>query len=573
MIFTVSLVSFLVIIFSFEYMNSDPFFCRFISLLSIFSFFMILFVSSDNFIQFFLGWEGIGLCSYFLINFWFSRIQAVKSAFKALLVNRVGDVFLLASFSLIFLLFGTLDFSILNVLIPFFQEEFIYLSFIKINLLYLISLFLFFGVVSKSAQIGLHTWLPDAMEGPTPVSALIHAATMVTAGVYLLIRISFLFEFIPEFLKIIALLGAFTAFFSATIALTQMDIKKLIAYSTCSQLGYMVFSCGLSLYSLSLFHLFNHAFFKALLFLSAGSIIHSLYNEQDFRKMGGLLKILPNSYISITIASLSLCGFPFLSGFFSKDLIIEYSILNFKFENIFFFWLIYICAFLTVLYSIKLSFLVFFNKFNFYSYKRNFIFDSGINIYISQIILVFFSIFSGFLFKEVFIGFSNFFIYDTIFEIPKSISFFDIECFYEIFYFFNFGFLYLILIKFLPLYFSFFCIIFYYFYFLFFYRIIFFNFFFKLSKFFFFFSNKWYIDYFYNNFIIKPFLLINFNIFLVYLDKGLIEIFGPSFFIIKIQNFIRLNNKIQFNFLGNFISLILLSLFLFSIYIFNLIFL
>lgn len=175
------------------------------------------------------------------------------------------------------------------------------------------------------------------MEGPTPVSALIHAATMVTAGVYLLIRLSFIFEFVPEFLKIILIIGAFTSFFSASIALSQMDIKKLIAYSTCSQLGYMVFSCGLSLYSLSLFHLFNHAFFKALLFLSAGSIIHSLNNEQDFRKMGGLLKILPNSYIFIFIASLSLSGFPFLSGFFSKDLIIEYSILNLNFEFIFFF--------------------------------------------------------------------------------------------------------------------------------------------------------------------------------------------------------------------------------------------
>jgi NADH:ubiquinone oxidoreductase subunit 5 (subunit L)/multisubunit Na+/H+ antiporter MnhA subunit len=252
------------------------------------------------------------LCSYLLINFWFSRIQAVKSAFKALLVNRVGDVSLLACFSLIFFLYGTLDFSILSLLVPFLKYEVINLFSFNLNILYLVGFFLLIGVLSKSAQIGLHTWLPDAMEGPTPVSALIHAATMVTAGVYLLIRASFIFEFLPNLLCFVSIIGAFTAFFSATIALVQMDIKKLIAYSTCSQLGYMVFSCGMSFYNLSLFHLFNHAFFKALLFLSAGSIIHSLSNEQDFRKMGGLLKILPNSYISILIASLSLCGFPFL---------------------------------------------------------------------------------------------------------------------------------------------------------------------------------------------------------------------------------------------------------------------
>ena len=433
MIFTVSLVSLLVIVFSFDYMKNDPFFCRFISLLSIFSFFMILFVSSDNFIQFFLGWEGIGLCSYFLINFWFSRAQASNSAFKALIVNRIGDVCLLSSFCFIFLMFRTLDFSSLTLLIPFFQNKTFILFNIKFNYLFIISFFLFFGVISKSAQIGLHTWLPDAMEGPTPVSALIHAATMVTAGVYLLIRLSFIFEFVPEFLKIILIIGAFTSFFSASIALSQMDIKKLIAYSTCSQLGYMVFSCGLSLYSLSLFHLFNHAFFKALLFLSAGSIIHSLNNEQDFRKMGGLLKILPNSYIFIFIASLSLSGFPFLSGFFSKDLIIEYSILNLNFEFIFFFWLIYCTAFLTSLYSIKLIFLVFFNKFNYYNYM--FIYDSSLLIYLSKLILIFFSIFSGYFFKEIIIGYSSFFIYDNILELPKNLSFFELECFYEIFFF------------------------------------------------------------------------------------------------------------------------------------------
>ena len=473
MLFVVSLISLLVIIFSFEYMINDPFFNRFISLLSVFTFFMLFFVASDNFIQFFLGWEGIGLCSYLLINFWFSRIQAVKSAFKALIVNRVGDVSLLASFSIIFFLYNTLDFSILKILIPYYRFEYIFIFNFKINLLFLIGVFLLIGVLSKSAQIGLHTWLPDAMEGPTPVSALIHAATMVTAGVYLLIRTSFIFEFIPSILHIISIIGAFTAFFSATIALVQMDIKKLIAYSTCSQLGYMVFSCGLSLYNLSLFHLFNHAFFKALLFLSAGSIIHSLNNEQDLRKMGGLLKILPNSYISILIASLSLCGFPFLSGFFSKDLIIEFSFLDFELDKIFCFWLVYCCAFITMLYSIKLLFLIFYSKFNYYKSKSlKYIYEGGLYIYISQITLILFSIFSGYFFKEIFIGFGNIYIYNSILQLPKSISFFEVECFIEILTFYNISFFYYIILKYLPIYSTFFGLYIYYFYFKFFYKIL-----------------------------------------------------------------------------------------------------
>ena len=558
MMFTVSLVSLLVIIFSFEYMKTDPFFSRFISILSIFTFFMILFVSSDNFIQFFLGWEGIGLCSYFLINFWFSRIQAVKAAFKALIINRVGDVSLLAAIALIFFLTGSVDFSVLTLLIPFLQLDYILLFMkFKINILYLISILLTISVLSKSAQIGLHTWLPDAMEGPTPVSALIHAATMVTAGVYLVIRLSFIFEFVPKKLSFMVFIGAFTAFFSATIALVQMDIKKLIAYSTCSQLGYMVYVCGLSLYNLSLFHLFNHAFFKALLFLSAGSIIHSLSNEQDVRRMGGLLKILPNSYISILIGSLSLCGFPFLSGFFSKDLIIELSILNFEINKIFCFWLIYLCAYLTVLYSIKLVFLVFYSSFNYNKSKINSILDGGLLIFISLLILLIFSIFSGFLFKELIIGYGSFFYSSSILELPKSISFFEIECIYELYGYYNFNFFYLILVKFLPIYISFFGVFIYYIYFLYGYRVIFFNWFFKYSKFIFFFANKWYVDFIYNNFLVKPFLLSIFNIFFNYFDKGLLELFGPSTAIKFFLKFSKMGNKVQLNYFQSFIYLIL----------------
>lgn len=255
----------------------------------------------------------MGLCSYLLIGFWYTRAQAGKAATKAFLINKIGDVFLLTGISVIGLSFHSLEFGTVGALVGF------YPSFIVES----IAVLLFIGAVGKSAQVGLHTLLPDAMEGPTPVSALIHAATMVTAGVFLLIRCSFIFEYAPRILIVVALCGGLTALISGTIGAVQNDIKKIIAYSTCSQLGYMVLACGLSSYNLGLFHLFNHAFFKALLFLSAGSIIHVLNGEQDIRRMGGLSKLSPFIYINMSIASLSLAGFPFLAGFYSKDLIIE----------------------------------------------------------------------------------------------------------------------------------------------------------------------------------------------------------------------------------------------------------
>lgn len=265
----------------------------------------------------------MGLCSYLLIGFWFTRLQANKAALKALVVNRAGDLGFILAVGLIYFVFQSLDFEIIFSLVPYFEDQLFYIMGVNYNILDLICFFLFVGSVAKSAQIGLHTWLPDAMEGPTPVSALIHAATMVTAGVFLIIRCSPLFEYAPNILIFMTFVGACTAFMAATIGLVQHDIKKVIAYSTCSQLGYMVFACGISGYTISLFHLINHAFFKALLFLAAGSIIHSLNNEQDTRKMGGLLKIVPFTYSMMLIGSLSLAGFPFLSGFYSKDLILE----------------------------------------------------------------------------------------------------------------------------------------------------------------------------------------------------------------------------------------------------------
>ena len=336
-------VSFLVHLFSTSYMNGDPHLPRFMGYLSLFTFFMVILVTSGNLVQLFIGWEGVGLCSYLLINFWFTRIQANKAAIKAMIINKFGDVSLLLAMILIWKTFGSWEY------ISLFSNH------ILINnesVLNLCSLLLLIGVIGKSAQIGLHTWLPDAMEGPTPVSALIHAATMVTAGVFLIIRLSPLFEKTPSILILVVLIGSLTAFFSSTIGLTQGDFKKVIAYSTCSQLGYMVLICGFSQYSLGLFHLVNHGFFKALLFLSAGSIIHALMDEQDLKKAGSMINVTPFTYICTTIGSVSLMGLPFLTGFYSKDLIIEmcYGLQLLSFGL----WLAILSASLTAFYSLRL---------------------------------------------------------------------------------------------------------------------------------------------------------------------------------------------------------------------------
>lgn len=352
MLLLVNLVSFVVHCYSTSYMGKDPHLPRFMSYLSLFTFFMIVLVTSSNLVQLFIGWEGVGLCSYLLINFWFTRIQANKSAIKAMVVNKVGDIGLILGIILIWLVFGNLDYSSLFSLSNIKSDSNFYLN--------IISLLILIGAVGKSAQMGLHMWLPDAMEGPTPVSALIHAATMVTAGIFIVIRVSPIFENTPFILSIIILFGSFTAFFSGSIGLVQFDLKKVIAYSTCSQLGYMLTICGFSYYNTSLFHLFNHGFFKALLFLSAGMIIHALNDEQDIRKMGGLKNILPYSLICLSIGSFSLMGLPYFTGFYSKDLIMEliYSSHYFHFSLI----LLILSAFFTSFYSIRIAYFVFFGK-------------------------------------------------------------------------------------------------------------------------------------------------------------------------------------------------------------------
>jgi len=323
MIFVVTCVSALVHVYSIGYMGHDPHKPRFMAYLSLFTFAMLMLVTADNFVQLFFGWEGVGLSSYLLIGFWYTRPAANAAAIKAFLVNRIGDFGFALGILAIFLVFGALDYETVFAAAPDIAGSTIRFLSWEVDTLTLICLLLFIGAMGKSAQIGLHTWLPDAMEGPTPVSALIHAATMVTAGVFLVARCSPLFEHSPIALGVVAVVGAVTAFFAATIALVQNDIKRIIAYSTCSQLGYMFFACGVSAYGAGIFHLMTHAFFKALLFLGAGSVIHAMSDEQDIRRMGGIWRLIPLTYILMWIGSLALAGIPPFAGFFSKDIILE----------------------------------------------------------------------------------------------------------------------------------------------------------------------------------------------------------------------------------------------------------
>jgi proton-translocating NADH-quinone oxidoreductase chain L len=350
-------ISALVHTYSMDYMKGDPHLSRFLAYLSLFTFFMALLVTAGNFIQLFLGWEGVGLCSYLLINFWFTRKQANKSALKAMVANRVGDIGLMLAFCLIYWKYKSLDFSVFFLLTPFYQEIPFWFGFTYLEV---VGFFLVLGAIGKSAQLGLHIWLPDAMEGPTPVSALIHAATMVTAGVFLVVRCSNFFEYVPSVLALIAFLGGLTALFAASTGFFQNDLKKVIAYSTCSQLGYMFLACGVSAYDGAMFHLFTHAFFKALLFLGAGGVIHSFLDEQDLRKMGGLSHLLPFTYTAILVGSISLMGLPFLSGFYSKEWILE--LVASRSSDPFYLFLYglgVLSAMLTSIYSVRLIYLAF----------------------------------------------------------------------------------------------------------------------------------------------------------------------------------------------------------------------
>ena len=429
----VTFISSLVHLYSIEYMSHDPHLPRFMSYLSLFTFFMLILVTADNYIQMFLGWEGIGLCSYLLINFWFTRVQANKAAIKAMVINRIGDFCLIIGILVMFVNFKSVDYATVAAMAPFFKNETTNFLNMDFNVISLICVFLFLGAVGKSAQLGLHTWLPDAMEGPTPVSALIHAATLVTAGVFLITRSSFLFELAPNVLEFVAVMGAMTAFFASSVGLLQNDLKKVIAYSTCSQLGYMVFSCGCSDYSAGVFHLANHAFFKALLFLGAGAVIHAVNDEQDMRKMGGLKNLVPFTYSAMTIGSLALIGFPFLAGFYSKDLVLELAYGKFTPSSHFSYWLGTFGAFLTAFYSTRLACLTFLVKPNGYRSVIGFAQETFSYIFVALCFLTIPSILVGFIAKDMVVGVGSDFWGAAIYNNPKTLHVFDAE-FVEFFY-------------------------------------------------------------------------------------------------------------------------------------------
>ncbi|MDA9974543.1 NADH-quinone oxidoreductase subunit L [Candidatus Pelagibacter sp.] len=423
MLVVVTLVSSLVHIYSIGYMSHDPHKPRFMAYLSLFTFAMLTLVTSDNFLQLFFGWEGVGLCSYFLIGFWYKKDSANAAAIKAFVVNRVGDFGFALGIFLIFYLFGTVNYSEVFQQIPqIVNKELLFLG-IYIKAIDLICILLFIGAMGKSAQIFLHTWLPDAMEGPTPVSALIHAATMVTAGVFLIVRCSPIFEYSPLTLNIITVVGMTTAFFAATVALVQTDIKKIIAYSTCSQLGYMFFAAGVGAYNVAMFHLFTHAFFKALLFLGSGSVIHSFKDEQDINQMGAVYKKLPYTWILMIIGTLALTGFPFLSGFYSKDAIIEFAYLRGNTVGYYAAGVGILTALLTSIYSWRLIFKTFHGSYNNKKLKIEEMHESPLVMLIPLIVLAIGAIFAGFLFKDLFIshgGENNFWGESIKFLIPLS---------------------------------------------------------------------------------------------------------------------------------------------------------
>ena len=511
----VTFVSTLVHLYSTEYMSHDPHLPRFMSYLSLFTFFMLILVTADNFVQMFVGWEGVGLCSYLLINFWFTRIQANKAAIKAMVLNRIGDFGLVLGILIIFVKFKSVDYATVFALVPLFANEtFTFLN-VTFKLIDIIGFLLLIGAIGKSAQLGLHTWLPDAMEGPTPVSALIHAATMVTAGVFLISRSSPLFEYTPSVLKIITVLGACTAFFAATVGLLQNDLKRVIAYSTCSQLGYMVFACGLSNYSVGVFHLVNHAFFKALLFLGAGSVIHAVADEQDMRKMGGLKTLVPFTYSMMVIGSLALIGFPFLTGFYSKDVILEVAYGKYSTEGHFSYVLGSIGAFLTAFYSTRLVHLTFLSNPNGYKSVICSAYDSSYQICIALAILSIPSMFIGYYSKDMIIGLGTDFWGNSLFVLPENMNMIDaefIEHSYKVlpvilsllgastsFFFYTFGnkLLFKLKVSFLG------------------------------KKIYNFLNKKWFFDKIYNEYLGQFFFKFGYNTSYKIIDRGVIEMFGP----------------------------------------------
>ena len=547
MLIPVLIVSSVVHIYSISYMSHDPHNQRFFSYLSLFTFMMIILVTANNFLVMFVGWEGVGVCSYLLVSFWFTRVAANQSSLSAFLTNRVGDTFLTIGMFAILWTFGNIDYSTVFSLAPYMNE----------NIITIIGICLLIGAMAKSSQLGLHVWLPFAMEGPTPVSALIHAATMVTAGVYLLMRTSPLIEYSSTVLMLCLWLGAITTVFSSLIGLFQQDIKKVIAYSTMSQLGMMVIAIGLSSYNVALFHLVNHAFYKALLFLGAGSVIHAVSDNQDFRKYGGLKSFLPLTYAVMLIASLSLVALPFMSGFYSKDFILESAYGQYYFPSIVVYFIATIGAMFTTLYSAKVLYLTFMTNPNGPIINYENAHEGNIYMTLPLIILAIFSIFFGFLTKDLFIGLgTGFFLDNALFVHPTHEIVLDTE------------FAVPVLFKLLPLFFtillSIISIVYSEFYTKFIMQ-------FKYSNLgyniFSLFNQRFFIELFYNKFISELILKLGGQTTKV-LDKGSVEYIGPFGLEIGIVNISKNMSKLDSGVITSY-ALYILTALLFYIFIWN----
>ncbi|MEQ9144655.1 MAG: NADH-quinone oxidoreductase subunit L [Parvibaculaceae bacterium] len=404
MLVVVTSVSALVHIYSIGYMSHDPHQQRFFAYLSLFTFAMLMLVTADNLIQLFFGWEGVGLASYLLIGFWFKKPSANAAAIKAFVVNRVGDFGLILGISTIYLMVGSVEYDTIFAAVPELAGQNFHFLGTEVPVVTTICLLLFMGAMGKSAQFLLHTWLPDAMEGPTPVSALIHAATMVTAGVFLVCRMSPIFEYSQDALLFVTLVGATTAFFAATVGLVQNDIKRVIAYSTCSQLGYMFAAAGVGAYEAAMFHLFTHAFFKALLFLGSGSVIHAMSDEQDMRRMGGLYKLIPATWVMMLIGTLALTGFPLTAGYFSKDAIIEAAYAAHNPAHMYAFYLTVVAALFTSFYSWRLIFMTFHGQSRASNEVLSHVHESPASMMVPLVLLAVGALGAGALFSSLFIG-------------------------------------------------------------------------------------------------------------------------------------------------------------------------
>ena len=546
MVLMVNFVSTLIHIYSVGYMKKDSKRSIFMGYLSLFTFFMLLLVSSNNLLQLFLGWEGVGLTSYLLIGFWNYKDSANSAAIKAFVVNRVGDFGLLLALFTIFVVFGTLNIDEIMILVNSYSDTYFDFLGIKVHSITLISILLFIGCMGKSAQFGLHTWLPDAMEGPTPVSALIHAATMVTAGVFLLILMSPLIEASVFASDLILIVGSLTCIFAASVAIFQDDIKKIIAYSTCSQLGYMFMAIGASAYSLAYFHLISHAFFKALLFLGAGSVIHSMSDEQNIKNMGGLYNKIPLTYLTMMIGSLSLIGIPFFSGYFSKDLILESLFLRDSYLSSYAFFIGITAVLFTTLYSLRLIIYVFHRKSMADEKVVAHIHESPFIMTFPLIILSIFAIFFGMFSHSLFIGVDYLNVWAEIIFVNKTLNenyiYENMPIFYKklpliiiligvtISYFTYFS-----LEDFIPLIKK------------------------RLKIIYNFFKNKWYIDELYNSTIVSLVFYLG-NGFWKSVDRDLIDNLGPNGMSKIVGSVSSLVSKMQSGYLYHYVLSIIIGL-------------